>query len=426
MRTISVLILAALVSVTSWFVPAKSWAISLYEFGHTAPRPAQGDYHFKWGRTAIVPRLAYTGLYDSNIYREPDDVVGDWVNIISPGLMLLHERDQNTFLMLSYDADIYLYSSNPDINFVRHTGRLEGQYMFPSNFYVRVEDLFVHTADPTGDDNLFRQDEYNVQRWYNIANIALGYETYKFGAEVGYENYLHRYDESIDYWQNEDAHTAHLELRYRVFPKTSITARYELSFINYPNQNNGDNDIDATSRNSEDNTLNQVFLGVLFDPTAKLRGYLRGGIGWKDYKNTRNWDDAKYNDIMTWVVQADLEYLYSENLTFALEGERSLRDTSDTRYNYFFYNSIGLDVDYSFYEKWVASLGGRYEYVQYNGAGIYDDRLDNILSGEVNLDYAFRDWLSLGVFYQIRNRDSNLGSEDYLSHRVGLSIAAEY
>lgn len=426
MRAIIVLALVGIVSIGTWLLPADARAIDMYEFSQTAPRPVRGDYHFTFGKTAIVPRLAYTGVYDSNIFRRNSNVVGDWVNIISPGIMLLHERDETTFLMLSYDADIYFYSGNPDINFVRHNARLQGQYMLPSNFYIRVEDYFVHTADPTGDDNLFRQDEFNVRRWYNFADIAIGYESYKFGAEIGYQNYLHRYEESIDYWQNEDAHTAHVELSYRIFPKTKLTGSYELSFISFPKQNSGDNDVGARSGTSQDNVQHQGFIGVRFDPTAKLRGYLRGGIGWKDYRNNRNWDGYKYDDIMTWVVQADLEYLYSDALRFGLEGERSMRDTSNTRYTHFFYNSIALDAEYSFWEKWMANLGGELEYVEYIGGGPNSNRYDTILSGEAGLSYAFRDWLSLGVFYQIRNRESTVNNERYTSHRTGVTVAAEY
>jgi hypothetical protein len=426
MRTIFVVVLLTLMSAVTWAVPAEVQAIQLYEFGQTAPRPARGEYRLKFGKTAIVPRLAYTGVYDSNIFREEDDITGDWVNVITPGLMLVHERDEATFLMLSYDADIYLYSGNPDLNFVRHTGRLEGQYMFPSNFYIRAEDLFVHTADPTGDDNLFRQDEFNVRRWYNIAEVAVGYESYKFGAEIGYQNYIQRYLDFIDFWQNEDAHTAHVELSYRIFPKTRLTGSYEVSFISYPKQNNGDNNVGANSDNSQDNVQHQGFIGVRFDPTAKLRGYFRAGLGWKDFQNERSFTAGTRDDILTWVIQADLEYLYSDRLTFNLEGERSTRDTSDTRYTHFFYNSVSAGVDFAFYEKWLANLGGELEYIEYQGSGIFDDRFDTILSGELGLSYAFRDWLNLGVFYQIRGRDSTVNNEDYVSHRTGLTIAAEY
>lgn len=377
---------------------------------------AEGNIHV--GRIQINPVLSYDLTHDSNIFKEKSDERSDFIHKLRPGVIARYEGEGDNFLMAGYNLGVIRYTDYNDNDYIEHNAALEGIYYTPKGIYVRLDNMYSHTANPIGNINSYRENNPKVRRWYNIGSLGLGYEYNRLRTEFSYTNHYERYLEREDHWQNRNDHKYSILGYYRILPRTSLLAEYRLVDINYTNQD---------SATSQDAIFHQFFVGLNFDPTGKLNGELKLGIGHKDYDNDAGWNGDDYKDVTTWLAETNLDWAVTAKTKINAKFARALKDSTESYATRFSTTSVELGIRHTFFDQFTAYAATSYAQSDYdNTSTTLSSRQDKTFGAETGLEYRFKnwieDWLTIGLGYSYKNRDSNFDDEDYRDHRTTLSL----
>ncbi|NCC04475.1 MAG: hypothetical protein EOM37_10625 [Proteobacteria bacterium] len=390
---------------------------------------AEGNLHI--GRIQIHPGLRYEATHNSNIFKENKGERSDIVHTFRPSINALYQGEGDNFFNVSYNLGVFHYSEYTDNDFIEHAAMLSGLYRTPTGFYGRLDNSFAHTADPIGSSNSYRQNDPKVRRWYNTGLLGFGYERNRLRLEATYGNHYERYLESVDYWQNRNDHQFGLSAYYRIMPRTSFLTQYRLADINYTNQNNGDNSKGITSDTSQDALFHQFFIGLNFDPTGKVNGDLKLGMGHKDYANDEDWNGEEYDNVTTWLAETNLDWAMSAKTRFNVKFLRSLSDSTEPYATRFTTTTFGLGIRHTLFDQVTGYAQTSYAIEDFdNTSSTLDARLDETIAAAAGIEYAFKnwieDWLTIGLGYSFENCMSNFEDEEYTEHRTTLSVLAAF
>lgn len=389
------------------------------------PLPAMAVGNLKIGRLQVHPELTYQLTYDSNIYKDPEDEQDDFIHIIRPGVRFLYEGNEDNKLEFGYNIGFIRFTDNSRNSFHEHNAFLDGMYKTPWGLYLRLNDTFAHTADPYGNSNSYREGETKVRRWYNNAGLSLGYELNRLSFEASYANHYERYLEDIDWWQNRNDHQFSLTAYYRFMPRTSALLQYRFVDINYTNQNNGDNSRGIDSDTSQDARQHQIFTGLRFDPTGKLKGEIKLGLGRKNYVNDRDWNGDEYEDVSSWLAEGSLVWDATAKTSLSTRFARSLNDSTESYATQFTTTTLSLGLRHQFFDQLAATSGVGLTLDDYNDVSpTLDARHDLTLMLDCGLEYTIQDWLMVGLGYAYADRSSSddFQDEEYQDHRTTLSL----
>lgn len=395
------------------------------------PLNAFAEGNIRIGRIQIHPGLGYELTHDSNIFKESEGERADFIHTLRPGVLAKYQGDGDNVLMASYDLGVIRYAEYTDNDYIEHNAMISGLYRTPMGFYGRFDNAFAHTADPLGSSNSYRENDPKVRRWVNEGVLGLGYERNRLRVEANYGNHYERYLENEDSWQNRNDHQYGLLGYYRILPRTSLLAQYRLTDINYTNQNNGDNSRGIDGDTSQDALFHQFFVGLNFDPTGKVNGELKLGIGHKDYANDEDWSGEEYEDVTTWLAETDLDWTMSAKTKFNVKFSRSLRDSTESYATRFTTTAVALGVRHTFFEQFTAYASTGYSLDEYdNTSSTLDSRNDKTFTAATGIEYQFKnwikDWLTIGLGYSFENRASNFDDEEFKDHRTTLNFLAAF
>ncbi len=384
---------------------------------------AEGNIHI--GKLQVHPSIAYQATHDSNIFKESSSEKSDFIHVIKPGIHLLYEGVGDNSLELGYDIGLIRYTDYTDNNFHEHAASLTGKYQTPMGFYTRIDDAFAHTADPHGNSNSYRQNDPKVRRWYNTAALALGYEFNRLRVEAGYANRLERYLEEEDWWQNRDDNRLSLTGYYRFLPRTSALLEYRLTDTSYGDQNNGDNDLGIDSDTSQDSLQHQVFAGLRFDPSGKLKGDVKFGVGRKNYDNEADWNGQDYEDVTSWLAESSLDWAVTAKTSLGLDFSRSLNDSTESYATRFTTTALRLDLKHEILTPLAALADASVSLDEYDDISPTLAPRDDVTLGlGAGLEYSAREWLTMGLGYRFEDRSSSedFSDEEYQDHRTTLTL----
>lgn len=389
----------------------------------------EGNIHL--GRVQINPGLSYELTHDSNIFKEKDGERSDLIHTLRPGVLATYQGEGDNFLMAGYDLGVIRYADYTDNDYLDHNALLGGLYRTPQGFYGRFDDTFSHTANPIGSSNGYRDNDPEVRRWFNIGTFGMGYEHNRLRVETSYTNHYERYLENEDHWQNRNDHQYSMLGYYRILSRTSLLAQYRLLDINYTNQDNGDNTQGIDSGTSQDAIFHQFFIGLNFDPTGKVNGELKLGVGHKDYDNDTDWNGEDYTDVMTWLAETDLDWAVTAKTKINAKFARTLKDSTETYATRFTTTSAELGVRHTFFEQFTAYATSGYSLDDYdNTSSTLNSRHDRTLGVGAGLEYTFKnwieDWLTIGIAHSFESCESNFDDEEYQDHRTTLSFLAAF
>lgn len=407
---------------TVWF----GCLLAVLAFG--GPAWAQGNIYL--GNVHVMPSLEYEIEHNDNIFLDHRDEESDVLHTVTPGLQLEYQRGEGRYASLSYETDIVRYSDFGSNDYEEHRLQGELEYASPSGWYARFEDRFVDTEDPYSTINNFQLGVPRIKRWTNQGTLRLGYELpSRFSVHASYQSFIAQYDAFRDQWRDRMDHVYEGRIMYRFWPKTSTFLMYRLSDINYPNQDDADdNSLGIDSRTSQENLYHQVFAGLYFSPAAKLKGELKVGVGRKDYDNARNWQGVAYNDSWEPSIEVELNYLMSEKTEFDFTLLRSTYESVDVETSSYTRNAA--------YITWYQQLIGNFSLQAEIGYALEDyetrsglsDRDDDIYELGGKITYAIRDWLKTSLGYRYVERDTSddlYRNEEYENNLFMWSIKAE-
>lgn len=382
----------------------------------------------------IHPFFAVTEYYTDNIYNSKEDKESDFVTVLSPGIwmtlphiyekLLLAEtsilspggfslsrykpetfRRYQTYLF--YNADIELYSKDSSGNIVNHKAEGFFQYNLRGGLTFEFLDQYLASHDLRGTGISGKLDKFRT----NLANLNIMYNTSnRFNFRLDYANYLVNYTASRNDFRDRIDNSLSAYVFYKFKPKTSLFYEYEFVDINY------DDDIIS------DSTEHHNFIGLQWDITAKSKGSIKAGYGFKDFSSSEFDEDNEF------ILEAQVDHKITGKTSIILKASRKTNESNISTLNYM--TSDYFQIDYL--QKITGKITGNASFSlgrnTYNGKltlnGITKKLRDNYITGLIALQYKFKEWLEMDVGYILNKRDSTFSDFDYTTNIIFIKLLA--
>lgn len=383
-----------------------------------------GNGNIQLGPVGVHPSLGLTETYTDNVYRSYDgkEKESDFITTLSPGLQLILPLRRHS-VKAGYRADINRFSSFSENDYVRQTATGGINLDFPGGLLLNISDTFIDSEAMRrwkeqpglgGSADRYRAKPYQANDFvtkarYNFAG--------RWAAVAWYEFYKNDYDHEYDRINSYDRNLAGGSLLYRFTRKTDLLVEFQHSRVVYPHDK------------FHDNKNNTVYLGLGFDPGARLDGYLKAGWTGKKYDEKPGSLKDEFNEPS---LQIDLRYNLSPSDVIEFRGMRIIEEDEDT-------NEPFTRSDFSIGYRHVMSLNrkihpnvrigcAKHDYDGFSSDvdGTVKQRDETIYHATVGVDYAMQRWLMWKLGYTYRKRDSNFVRYDYNENRVFLNATVSF
>lgn len=373
----------------------------------------------KLGPVEIHPSIGLMETYTDNIYVSYDDKAkeSDYITTLSPGIQFLLPLKRHSF-QVSYKADINRYSNNNETDYTNHLFDGALSLDFPGGLIFTLSDNYSiatiirkwkEQAGVSGSGDPYRELDYKA----NNLNAKVRYNFVdRLAVAVWYNNYDFDYDESYDDSGSYNRNLGGGSIFYRFTAKTEALIEYNYSRVDYD------------THNTNDNKNNMVYIGLSFDPTAKLNGYLK--LGWveKKYDKTVSGRDDSLDKFSSLV---DLGYNISAYNQLRLKVYRAIEEDLDTNIPF---TKNDVNMNFRHVLAWNerinlnANVGyGTFDFEKSATDTDYTSKIrdDEKWYGGVGVGYAIQKWLKFDLNYAYSDNDSNFKKYDYSENRVFLS-----
>lgn len=362
-----------------------------------------------------------SGKNPNNLAVNPEETVSDNIMHIKPSIGLIYEMPERGAIGIAYRGDWAHYATETENNWQSHSGLFNFNYQAPGGFMAAANNTYTDAEDPYGDATQFGLGVPNTKRSNNDFKSMLGWNFDDRMKVTGFVNhYSQDYAEDKDKTQNHTDLELGLGVERKIMAKTWAFVRYHYGDVDYdgrpqalPNLND-DNDSDYN--------FHRVNTGLTWDPGSKVTGELNFGYRWKSFKNDFDQFGNPYKDHDTWIANTVINWEALDNTLVFASLMRSPRVTGGFSGEYFDDTGMSLGIRHKFYTKWTAEALATYSRNEYNT----NDRDDDNYEFYAGLGYDIRDWLSVGIDYRYREKDSssslpNPELNDYKNNQVTLS-----
>jgi hypothetical protein len=405
--------LVALVFVC-FLIPSPLWAQI------TGP----GTGNIKAGPVEIHPFVELTETYSDNIYYNYGGLKkeSDFISTLSPGIRLILPVKTHSF-QLDYRADANWYSKHSETNYTNQIGGGLIKLEFPGGLNFNFSDYFTHAVIPrkaketpgiSGAADPYREIPYNG----NDFNAMVKYRFLdRWALQARYNNYDYRYTRDYDKDGNYNRNTFGGSLYYRLTPKIDALLDYNFFTMDYKTANNNDN------------TNHSTYLGISFDPTARLNGYLK--LGWS-MKNYKQYLANRDNSLSAPSALINLNYNLSPYHIFTLRGNWVIEEDVTTNAPFITTDfSLGYRHILIWYEKISLNTNIGYGTIKFKGQttdvdGTIKKRDDKKWYGGAGIGYAPQSWLSFSLNYIYTNNDSNFINYHYNENKMYLKASIAF
>lgn len=276
-----------------------------------------------------------------------------------------------------------------------------------ANENMSLGDIFVLTSDPANAELTDRAKRINNIAYFNY--ITSKKKMFSFGVKLSdiYTKYLK------DEWEGLNRNRLNLGagVYYNLSEKTSFFLEYTYTILSY--QKNDDSD-------SKGGT---VALGVEGQIAPKIKGTAKATYNYRDYdKSLAGYKN--YADLFGFDVSLAWEPT-TRNLV-RLGAHRNFEETIFTNNRYFVLTGVELYASQKVVEKVTLSLTLGYDNLAYPEEAYGVKRSDDLYTIRPEIGYQIKDWLSSGIWYQYRKRDSNISSVEYDNNRAGIYLKATF
>jgi len=315
----------------------------------------------------------------------------------------------------AYDTEDHYLSGVINLNFNRLNILVTDNWQRASNppdFSQDIRDQFYYNQVRT-------EVSYKLTGRYKIAVFYMN----EFKNYGNYKAFPTAYDPELDnYWKNEYG----VDFYYRILPLTSILFEYAYTRID-----NKDENLPST-----DSDNHRVWVGVKWEPTAKITGVIKGGWMRREY-------DGPSDDWDGFGVKANVSYKYSPFTKFSLQSFRQPVDTTVTTAvllpsglrvqgdygTYYISSGVTFSIEQSSPRFPGLSARAYFSYTNddYQEKGMFSkERNDDRFGYGVDVNYkAFR-WIKASVGFHRLTNDSNFDCEDYRENVVTASLVLTF
>lgn len=374
-----------------------------------------------YGQLALHPWYQLTEEYDSNIYLAPTSRRGSWItkNELALEAVLPWRRLHNLAGGYAFEAHNYTTDarSNDTINQAAH---LDYTYTGAYGLTFRAGDRYVNTTDQAS-SQLVERD----RRWVNTAETSLDYSPERgyLAGGVDASQTVNKYLGAGRARQlNRYTQRAGFNVGYKVLPKTKAYVAYHRSVTHYTvHRQPGDQDKNSKSHD--------VGAGLSGQIAPKVTGQAEAGMAYREYDEAPIGGVTRVTRNLT--VATDLTYKPSERTDVILSLSRRLEESISDSNRFYISNSAVLDVKHKLPRKFSVGVNLAFGVDKYPDTQSIRttraDRRDDIYQGGAWITYDIQAWLTTGLSYVFRERNSTMsGDFNYQDQRTAANLALKF
>ena len=174
--------------------------------------------------------------------------------------------------------------------------------------------------------------------------------------------------------------------------------------------------------NNEDFKRQDAFVGLSWDPSAKINGELKVGYSWQSYENTHNKDGFEQEKKDTYAIETNVTYKFSDKMHFLAELKRRIEESTVVGSNYYTDTQGTLGARWWPMENLTFLVSGTYGKQDYNSLDGTPSRGDNIYKAKIQAEYSFLKYLFVIASYDLDKKDSNKDDASYTDHVYFLGL----
>lgn len=366
------------------------------------------------GPFQISPELILEERYDSNIFLEPADARDDFISYgafnVKIALPIRLTRARTISPFVNVFADAAAFAKNPEENF-QNAGITGG---------VDV-DMPLVRPDQRLTFNLSNQYRSITEVASSAEQSDLGPRTQRtenfLSADVGYfltrrdefHTFYHRLDlhqENVAQFLDRNENTVGLTYFHQLRPLLSGLIEYNYQFTDFTNLGPTDPDFSSTGH--------ILAIGFRRDDAARLSGTIKVGAEIRDFE--------RGSVVVEPYVSSSLTVRITPRLYTNLTVTRSIEESTNQDFTFFNATAVNLRLTQELTAKISAFLEGRFELDEFQERvtpGEPTTRNDRLYGVGGGVHYRFAQWLTSGLSYQYRTKNSNVEILDYVDH-VGI------
>jgi len=241
------------------------------------------------------------------------------------------------------------------------------------------------------------------------ADLAFGRKAGVLSAVLGFEHTDTRFKnaELIDGLdsseRDRESDSLHFDLNWQFAATTSVFGRIQKTDVDYD-----------SSFNTLDSEQTDYLIGLRWKPSGAISGV--AGIGRTD----KNFDASFRGDYEGSTYYVNLNYMINPFSNIELAASRFIEEPGDELASYYESDYFGVGwnhsltpkVSFDVYAKWIDDD--------------YDiDRRDKFMDWGLGLDYAWRRWLTAGIYYAEIERESNREDVAYEDAYIGIRLRSD-
>jgi hypothetical protein len=384
-----------------------------------------------YGQLALHPYYQLTEAYDSNIYLVPRDtptrtvgggVRGSWItkNELALEAVLPWRTLHN--LAAGYDFEAQNYSTQHELNdTINQAAHLDYAYKGAYGVTFKTGDQYVNTTDQAFSElvernrrwsnRVYGELDYNPENGYMAGGVDVSHTANKYLAPtIGRQ--LNRYSQSAGF-----------NVGYKIQPKTKLYASYHRTITHYTVHR----ELPDQDRNSKAHDFGLGLTGVL---APKITGQVEGGMTYRQYDEAPIGGTTRLTRNFT--VATHVVYKHSERTDVVFAASRNLVESINSASRFYISNNLSLDWKHKLPRKFSVGLNAafgldKYPDSQTVAGGATGNRRDDIYQGGAWLEYDIQQWLSTGVSYVFRERNSTFSGEfNYQDMQTAWNLALKF
>lgn len=306
-----------------------------------------------------------------------------------------------------YLGNYRAFNQQDYLNYNNHQFSSDAQFIFTDRLSVSANAFFekdIESVNTTYSDKILA--DFTQLETRGVSGSIM-YGTYASTGQlvfsVGNTNVDYKNNEQS--FRNVDINSINATFYYRVAPKTRLLLS--------ATSTNHDYDFDSIGKEQSSKTFT-ARVGAEWELTAQTTG--RVEVGYFE----KNMNSNLLNDLdgLSYLINLDWKPIPFTNIY--VQGSRSTKESSVIESNAYINTKFRLGLQYDFTERTSLKAGLMSEKAE------LETRDDKILVTSLGIEHSLRDWLSLEIFYDHSERDSDVSLYAYDADIYGIRLTTSF
>jgi len=366
------------------------------------------DTGFAWEKGAVKVDSFFKTQeqWDSNVFYDHDDPQHDFITILTPGIAGEYGFGvgKKHKIWTKYLCEMGIFGKYDEQNYGNHDAQ-GGIFLDMDKYTVDVNNRFQFTSDRAG-----TEFENRTLRKIDTLNAVVGWNFNKFSFDTGYQFYIVNFLSDVLDGFNRYENTGFITGYIEIAPKTKGLLEFTYTNLQYP---------DASGRNGN---AYRGMAGVKGDITAKLTGIAKAGYKYKAYEN------STMEDYSNAAAEIALVYAINDKMDTTFSYTREPFESTYSNNNYYIGDHFLGAYNYRFGNGFLFKTEGMYFHNDYPnvGSGETKKRRDDEWAVGPRLEYAWKEWIVVGIEYKFHQRHSTITLRTYDENVVSSDVMFKF